>query len=188
MDFKDILKNRRSVRFFKPDKIEQNKIDEIIASAVQAPTAMNSQPWAFKIIDDADTITAISTEAKSHMLSILADDPHLNSYKEKFEDEKHNIFYNAPLLVIVYSNNPSPGAAIDCAMAAYTAMLTATDLGLGSCWIGLAHPYLMTDAAIKKYDLPAPSEYTVVAPLAIGYSKFPISKLPAAEKSTPIIL
>ena len=187
MDFNDILINRRSIRFYKPDKIEPEKIEQILQSTVQSPTARNAQPWAFKVIDDAKVINDISDCAKEYMLSIMTDDSSFLTYKERFEDAEYSLFYHSPLLLIVYAASDSTSALMDCSMAAYTAMLTATNLGMGSCWIGLSTPYLMTDMARGKFNLPG-AEYTPVAPLAMGYGKYPVNKIPVAEKNPPIIL
>jgi len=187
MYFDDILINRRSIRFYKPDKIEPEKIEQILQNAVKSPTARNAQPWAFKVIDDEKVINDISDCAKEYMLATLAGDPAFMTYKERFEDAGYSLFHHAPLLFVVYATNNSTSAMMDCSMAAYTAMLTATNIGLGSCWIGLSTPYLMTDMAREKFNLPS-AEYTPVAPLAMGYAKYPVNKIPVAEKNPPIIL
>ena len=56
-----------------------------------------------------------------------------------------------------------------CALAAQNGMLTAKSLGFGTCRIGFAQMYLNTTEA--KERLNAPAEYTVIAPLVIGYPK-----------------
>jgi len=188
MDFNKILANRRSTRFYKSDAVPEEDVKQMLNNAVQSPTARNTQPWAFKAIQDVDIIKGISDESKKYLLSLIdGENSPFFSYKERFEDPDYSLFHNAPLLVIVYATNPDISAAMDCSMAAYTIMLNATNLNLASCWIGLSTPYLKTKDAVNRFALPS-VEYVPIAPLAIGYPKFPIDKLPAAEKKPPIIL
>ena len=80
-----------------------------------------------------------------------------------------NLFYNAPLLVIIFGNKKSVTADWDCAMAAQNMMLAGHSRGMGSCWIGLAMPALMDEKILK--ELGAPSGYKAVAPLIFGYPR-----------------
>jgi nitroreductase len=58
------------------------------------------------------------------------------------------IFYHAPHVLIIHSNNP--GDAMNSTIALTRGMLSAQSLGLGSCWIGLAHGVLSSHEEIKK--------------------------------------
>ncbi len=44
----EVIKNRRSIRTYKDKNIEEEKITEILKSAMQAPSSKNAQPWEFK--------------------------------------------------------------------------------------------------------------------------------------------
>lgn len=53
-------------------------------------------------------------------------------------DPELNIFYQAPVLLIVLAKSNEPQARMNCCLAAHTLMLAAGEATLGTCWIGLA--------------------------------------------------
>lgn len=71
--------------------------------------------------------------------------------------------------MIVCARDPTGQSAEDCCLAAQNLMLRAFALQLGTCWVGLARPYL--DLADSKAALGLPRDGAVVAPLAIGYPR-----------------
>ena len=50
MEFETLVKERRSIRGYKPDPVPKEVIDEIIEIAKGAPSSMNTQPWFFHVI------------------------------------------------------------------------------------------------------------------------------------------
>ncbi|HAN08156.1 MAG TPA: nitroreductase [Acidimicrobiaceae bacterium] len=64
MDFETLVKQRRSIRGYKPDAVSKEIIDEIIEIAKRAPSSMNTQPWHFHVItgDPLEQIRKGNTE------------------------------------------------------------------------------------------------------------------------------
>ena len=146
MDFLTLAKKRYSTRQFQSKKVEKEKLDAIIEAAHVAPTAANLQPHKLLVLDDPG------------QLSKLAPFAH---------------FYNAPLVIVVLAETASSWkrpydnkyfAEIDCAIVTDHMMLQATDMGLGSVWIGSFPP-----EEIKK-EFSIPSDIDIVSILAIGYA------------------
>ena len=50
MDIIDVIKERKSIRRFKPDPVPREKIEEILTLATRAPSAINLQPWEFTVV------------------------------------------------------------------------------------------------------------------------------------------
>lgn len=82
-------------------------------------------------------------------------------------DPAFNIFYNAPVLVVVCATLPDPMVRHDCTLAAATLMLAAHAKGLGSCWIGFSEPWLALPATWRELGIP--EGHMPVAPVILGY-------------------
>lgn len=183
MDLNEAIYTRRSIRAYTNTPIDRSLIEEIISAATYAPTAMNSQPWAFAVIQNQSIINDLSTSTKAYMLANLDKMPALERYKDMFANPSFNIFHGATAIVVICSKaNVSVTPEIDCSMAAQNLMLAARALGLGSCWNGFAQIYLSDGHAKEDFGIPA--DYTVVAPIGIGH---PACSFSRAEKNPPEI-
>lgn len=181
MDIKQAIYTRRSIRAYQNKPVDKALIEQCIDAAVQAPTAMNSQPWAFAVITDAAILKDISDRTKAHLLSMMDKMPAFEGYREMLENPEFNVFYGAPAMVIVCSRpEASPAPQLDCALAAENFMLTARELGLGTCWIGFAGMYLSSPEAKRQFGIP--ESYAVQAPIIIGY---PEGEFFSMEKNAP---
>ena len=113
----DGIKSRRSVRLYNSKPIEIEIINQIIESAIWAPSGKNGQPWKFKIITEQNIIEEIAKlSANSRWLK------------------------TAPCLIIVYLDKRCSYHYIkdvqSCGAAIQNMLLTAHEMGIGSCWIG----------------------------------------------------
>ena len=85
------------------------------------------------------------------------------------EDPDYALFHRAPALVIVLAKSSGVQDAEDCCLASQNLMLAAREAGLGTCWIGLARPWL--DLPSTKTELGLPESHHVVAPILLGHPK-----------------
>ncbi len=183
LNLMDAIENRRSVRTYTDKKVDRAALEKLFAAAVMAPSASNSQPWAFAVIQDAALLKEYSDRAKSHLLAGIGPDSPLAKYRAMLANPGFNIFYNAGTLVIVYAKPGGPESRGDCCLAAQNLMLAAHGHGLGTCWIGFARPFL--DLPETKSALGVPAEYAVVAPIIVGY---PQGRIPQLTRDEPQIL
>jgi len=147
MEFLELIKKRYSVRAYKADPVEQEKIDKILEAANLAPTAANRQP--FKIL-------VIHTE---------------NRKEEMKQIYRRDWFSQAPIVLGICSipdkawvrRDGKNYADIDATIVMDHIILAATDLGLGTCWIGAFDP----DAAKRILKLEEGWEPIAFTPL--GY-------------------
>jgi len=97
--------------------------------------------------------------------------PWLERLRDTLSDSQFDLFYGAPVLVLIYGNKNIATYVNDCSMVALNLMLTARDKDIGSCWIGFAAG-TANKPEIKK-ELEVPEEYELVAPVILGYQDGP---------------
>ncbi|MCL6628235.1 MAG: nitroreductase [Armatimonadetes bacterium] len=183
MEFMEVVNKRRSVRSYSPKQVDRAVIESLLDAAVKAPSGMNTQPWVFGVIQDRALLDDLAERIRKFLLSKVEEWDWLARYKEHLENPESHVFYHAPTLIVIYAKEKGPLSQIDCCLAAENLMLAACDKGLGSCWIGFATWVL--DAPETKRELGVPTEYTVIAPIIVGY---PASEPPVVEKKPPEIL
>ena len=88
------------------------------------------------------------------MLETLPENPHEDRFRVTLSDPAFQIFYHAPVMILISGIAEVPWIVEDCALAAQNLMLAAYGLGLGSCWIGFAQRYLNTPAGKRHLDVP----------------------------------
>ncbi|MDD1749032.1 MAG: nitroreductase [Methanothrix sp.] len=168
----DVLKNiyaRRSIRDYLPDDVPDNIIRELIRAGTYAPSAADKQPWRFVVIKDKELMNKLSDKAKELWMELdaKASNPELIGLAKMVSRPGFNIFFNAPILIMIFSHPDAFSPQIDCALAAENMMLAARSLGIGSCWIGLGAPLGKVQAIMD--ELGAPAECKLVGCLIFGH-------------------
>lgn len=168
MDLLEAIYARRSVREYTAEAIDEKTLKQLIDAAVQAPSAVNQQPWSFTVVRDKAVLAAISDGAKAHMLrtSAAAASHHFHAI---LSDPQFDIFHDAPALIVIAYSVETNWAVEDCALAAENLMLAARALGLGTCWIGFAQGWLAT--AEGKRTIRLPDSHRPVARIIVGRPK-----------------
>jgi nitroreductase len=147
MNFSELIKTRYSVRAYKSDPVEEEKLRQVLEAAQLAPTAANRQPFQLIVIHTAGC------------------EPELRRIYPRAW------FTQAPLIVCI-CGIPAKGwvrldgknyTDVDVAIAMDHLVLAATDLGLGTCWIAAFDPA----AACQVLGLPEGVDPIAFTPL--GY-------------------
>ncbi len=124
MEVLEAIRERRSVRSFKPDPIPEKDLRTMLEAAVMAPSAGNRQPWEFVIVREEGRKRELAEAA--HWQDFLAE---------------------APVVIVVCANLARSSSRYgkrgeelyclqDTAAAIQNLLLTAHSLGYGTCWIG----------------------------------------------------
>ncbi|MHA2069448.1 MAG: nitroreductase family protein [Candidatus Thorarchaeota archaeon] len=148
MEFLELAKQRYSVRAYKSDPVEDDKLQKVLEAARMAPTASNRQP--FQLI-------VIHTQGREEELGRIC---------------RASWFTKAPIVICICGISTQSWVRrdgrnycdVDVAIAMDHLVLAATDLGLGTCWIGAFHP----DAAREVLKIPDDAEPIAFTPL--GYA------------------
>ena len=185
MNVLDAIYDRRAVRNYLPQKIDQAIIHTLLNAAVQAPTAMHEEPWSFVIIQNKDLLDRLSDSAK---ILVRHDAEGSNSQQNKHmldlvNQRDFHVFYNANTLIVIYSKFQGSFVSADCWLAAENLMLTACAKGLGSCVIGFAVSALNTPE--WKAELSVAREMTAIVPIIVG---MPAAETPPVQRKPPEIL
>ena len=179
MDLKEAIYTRRAVREFTAEPVDEKTLRGLIDAAIQAPSAVNQQPWSFCVVRDKALLARISREAKAHLLRTSSAGLVSHHLQELLNDPNFDIFYRAPALIVISSVAQSPWAVEACSLAAENLMLAARAAGLGTCWIGFAQTWLGT--ADGKAALNVPASYVPVAPIIVGHPKSTPPPVPRKE-------
>lgn len=182
MDLNEAIYTRRSVRSYASEFVDDKTILSLIDAATQAPSAVNQQPCTFCVVRDRSLLARISREAKAYMVKNTPIGLMSHHFNEILNDANFDIFYHAPVLIVISTNADIPWATEDAALAAENLMLAARGAGLGSCWIGFAQGWLGTPEGKAALNLPA--GYKPRAPIIVGRPKAAATPVP---RKTPEI-
>jgi nitroreductase len=172
-DIVEIIKTRRCVREFSEKQVPDEEIKFLIDCATYASSGFNIQPWNFLVIKNKDIMQKISEHGKKSLIPMLEPmkdiSPNAKDFLVFLKTKGTDMFYKAPVLVIILGNKNVQTIDYDCSMAAQNMMLAAQSKGIGSCWIGGVQPALMDESFLK--EIGAPEGYKAIAPLIFGYPK-----------------
>ena len=154
---------RRAVRDYTGEQVSEATIRELIDAAIQAPSAINSQPWAFVVIQDKALMDEISNRA----IELMRFQNIPSDLRTMIEKPGWSIFYNASNLIIICSKPEGSHPDWDCCLAAENLMLAARSKGLGTCLIGFAWEALSMPDIKRRFDIP--KGYHAVTPIILGH-------------------
>ena len=169
MDAMQAIYERRAVRSYTTRRVDPEMIRTLIDAAIQAPSAVNQQPWAFVVIQDSRLLERLSARSKQLMLAQVKPGSALWEHSGMLKDPAFNVFYDAGTLIVVCAARGDWPANEDCCLAAQNLMLAAHALGLGTCPIGFAREALNEPDA--KRELGIPADHSVVMPIIVGYPR-----------------
>jgi nitroreductase len=135
MEFSELIKSRYSVRAYRPDPVEKDKLTQVLEAACLAPTAANRQPFRLVVVKTAGR-------------------------QEELRRVYHREWFSQAPLVILACGLPEAGwtravdgknyTDVDVAIAMDHLVLAAASLGLGTCWVANFDP----EAAREVFNLP----------------------------------
>lgn len=185
MSVLDAIYNRRAIRDYLPQKVDQEVIRSLLDAAIQAPTAMDEEPWAFAVIQNKNLLDRLSDSAKALVITeaLKSDSAQSKRMLDHVNNPSFHVFYNASTLIVIYCKFQAAFTAADCWLAAENLMLAACAKGLGSCVIGFAVSALNTPEWKSEFDIP--TEMAAIAPIIIG---LPAHKVPIVARKQPVIM
>jgi nitroreductase len=151
METKEAIFNRRSCREYTKEKVSQEVLNQLLHAAFSAPTAANSQPWEYVVVDDEEILQKLRAKL-----------PFANYY--------------APAAIVVCGNSnlglkgqDKDLWICDCSAAMENMLLCATDMGLGSLWCGI-YPIESRMQQVRDI-LDMPKHVNPLGMMYVGYAK-----------------
>ena len=156
-----VLETRRSCRAYKPELIEEEKLQAIIKAGTYAATGMGKQ---------SPIIIAVTNKEMRDKLSAM-------NAKIMGQPEGFDPFYGAPELLIVLANKQMPTYLYDGTLVMGNLMNAAADLGVDSCWIHRAKEEFASEEGkeILK-SLGIEGDYEGIGHLILGYASAPLKE------------
>ncbi len=175
MEFADVVRKRKMVRNYDPDRpVPPELVEKILKHATHAPSAGFSQGWGFLVLQSQQ-------ERDRFWEATTPDEPTLGKWLENMR--------TAPLIIVALSNKsvylsryaeqdkgwtdrdenrwPVPYWDIDTGMASLLMLLTVVDEGLGACFFGIQP----AQTAAFKAAFGVPEEFTPVGVVSVGYRR-----------------
>jgi nitroreductase len=172
MEFNEVVRRRRMVRTYDPTRPVPPELRELLlAHALRAPSAGFSQGWGFLVLESAAD--------RALFWSVTSSSGEPDAWLSRMSQ--------APLIVVPFSSEaayrarygeadkaatlleeeawPVPFWHVDAGFAALLMLLTAVDVGLGACFIGI--PVSATDALRSAFGVP--SSFAPVGAVTVGY-------------------
>ncbi len=151
------ITTRRSIRKFLNKNVPDEFVSKILEAAMFAPSARNTQPWHFVVINKRDLLNKI---------------PLVHPFAD--------MCYQASIAILVCGDNQLEKLegyiALNCGAATQNILLCAHDLGLGAVWLGVYPRKERMEPIAKLFNLP--ENIIPISLVAIGY--------PAESKDQPV--
>ena len=185
MELLEAIKNRRSIRKYRTDPVDDDKVNTILEAGRWAPSWANTQCWRFVVVRDekiraglADTLLKIKLPGK------------------EIPNPAAGALSAAPVIIVVCAEIGKSGAGhgsdkyetdkgdwfmFDAALAAQNMVLTAHSLGLGTVIIGAF------DAAKAEKVINVPDGYRIVTFFPVGVPE-QAGKAPPRKELADIVI
>ena len=140
------IEARRSIRHYTQQPVTDEELMAVLEAGRLAPSARNAQSWQFTAVREKSLLERLAVDCNGQQMMT-----------------------ETPAALVVWSHGDrtmgcgQSAATVDCSIALSFMLLRATELGLGSCWLGAF------DANAVKRTLALPEDAVVVAVTPLGH-------------------
>ncbi len=177
------LRSRRSIRNYKNKPVDRPILTRLIEIARFAPSASNSQPVNWLVVEDTKEVRRLAGIVIDWMrLTIeehaeVAETMRFDRVVKAWEQGQDRVLRGAPHLIVAHGQQSTPPVQSACIIALTYMELAAMSLGLGACWAGYfnraaATYYTMLEA------LALPENHQSYGAMMVGYPKYRYERLP----------
>jgi len=155
----DVMKNRRSIRGFKPEQISDEELDAVLEAGTYAPNGAGKQGFVIVAAQDPATVAKLNA---------------LNAKVMQADPATTHPYYGAPTVLLVLATDEAVTPIEDCSSVACNLVNAAYAAGLGSCWVHRSKEVFESAEGkelLKKWGLP--ENLKGVVSVALGYPDGP---------------
>lgn len=148
------LKERRSVRKYRPEQIKDSELEQILEAGTYAPTGMGMQSPIMVAVQDPETIAKLS-KMNAAVMGVTSDP-----------------FYGAPTVIVVLADRSRGTYVEDGSLVMGNLMNAAYSIGVDSCWIHRAKEEFESEegkALLEKWGIKG--DYVGIGHCVLGYAK-----------------
>lgn len=177
------LRDRRSIRVYKKEPVERDKLARLIEIARYAPSGHNSQGAQWLVLGDRDELKRLAGIVVDWMRWMLAHMPelaislHIDRTLERWEAGSDVILRDAPAVIVAHAEKDNRMAPSTCTIALTYLELAATGMGLGCCWAGYFNAAASSFPPMME-ALALPAGHQSFGAMMVGYPKFRYHRLP----------
>ena len=159
-DVIETIMSRRSIRKYLDKTVEHEKLATVAKCGINAPSALNQQTWAVRVVEDQNFIKETTEIFKKERPEQVKRDANFK-----------NMYRNAPNIIVVATPKGDSWGLLNAGLLGENMMIAAKALELGTCCLGSAARFLQDTDACKPYvaKLNLPNDYEICYVLAIGY-------------------
>lgn len=177
------IDQRRSIRSYTEEQVSNEHLDLLLSAALSSPSARNSQPWHFTVVQSHALIEKIN-RAAVEQLKKSADEAGLI----RLNQPGYTLFHGAHTVIFISAKSDGRYAIVDCGIAVQTIALAAHSLGLGSVILGMPRAaFEGPEKAILEKELDFPDGSSFQIAIAIGHPAVGKEKHPVEEGKVTIL-
>lgn len=156
-DVVETIMARRSIRKYKSQPVEDEKLQKILECGINAPTGMYRQSWQLRVVTDQEFLAAI--------------DGGFTAQRQKAgKTGKAKAFYSAPCLIFIAYDKNYDLSQVDCGLLGENIILAAQSMGLGTCCLGQVARFMMSEDAENLLPrLEIPETHELLYAISVGY-------------------
>lgn len=163
----EVIRERRSVRAFRPDPVPDEHLEIILDAARHAPTANNDQPWCFHVVRERDNLERLRLTLEEWIrerVEAIESDPEAQGERLRLAIAYLENIFAAPVFIFIFvDTSVYPELVVyDGALAAGNLMLAARALDYGTCFQTTFFP---EDVLRDHFGLPEKSRLICAVPL-----------------------
>ena len=151
--------SRRSIRKYKQQPVEHEKIVNILDCGIKAPNGQNKQSWEVRVVTSQEFISGLDSLNRSLAVARGMD-----------ASKIRHASYGAPVMIFIANDTTYDFSQVDCGLLGANMILSAQSFGLGTCCLGgIARTLKLPEAESFLKRLDFPENYNLLYAISLGY-------------------